>query len=1067
MKAAWNDIKITPYPVTRFTQYDSYNDAVDLKAGVLAQGTKNVLIVGGNVIKISGLNEYLSAANHVLPISGLHLFRDASKQSRILYYVGNKLYAVNPSSDVISSNTWVITDSVLGAWLDIVQLNNMAVIASGEAVALKKYTIAAGVEVLAGTNVPCCSALYVHKSRIFGVLGSYLYFCDINDPAGTWNNIPIDLENKYDLVALGEVGNQLYVFKENKAYAVDTYADDYTGWKVNPVPESIEGILPGGVFTIPDFYTVVATKTGIYAFDGVSFTMMSESILKDLALIDYIERRAFFYYDDVNKLLGFNYIPANAIINNSFSDATGTTPYLFPGWKDSIVGTATVLQKEDSERKYVELKTVAEDDVATISTLPIVTFPVVGNVEIAETTTADFSGGTLDGVTASSNALVLDVTEGGIDSFDDETVWVSSDASCVVSQETTDTKSGDKAVKVTVTVPGSALDAQYDTASLEVITIALNDESAIEAETFTILSSGQLDSISLPLRKSAGATGYLYVEILDTTAGQPNSSLASTYIDMAELSTTTTWEDIAISSFSVTASDVLAVVVYPGSGCTGSAYWEYKITSAYSGGSRWSSANGGASWTQDSDNDFHFKAYVTPLISHPYIEIDFGSGTEKDLSAVNTLLTQLKSTSAAPIIVGFGEAAATEQEDTVNLEADTWTLHEFDISALAASARNAVRYARITYDGVLAADFELIIDAPVITGNRISTELNIETNDSAAISLIVWNATLNGGTVGLETNLSPDEGATYLGWKTATNVGAIPDITSSTDLSRARLKIRETLSSYEVNDVPTLNDVTITISRETTRFFIGAASKRVDGDATTLLTANIYTSDTYDEDAGTLASTNTLYSTTSWLENAITVDVVPKKFMRLEFVNACTATDAAGEACVDDVLLMNELTGQGFVYSMVDKTWTPTDIQLSGAIKNVDDRLIGSPLNRDVDGYHVLAYVFDGTDLLTADIDGKLTFTTNMHVLGNKILSDIDVVYKEIGDYDLTVTVTNEEDETVTDTINLEGNATRAKTSIPVGLFGEFFTVTIEDDSDNPAFEIQEIVLNYRPSARR
>jgi len=77
---------------------------------------------------------------------------------------------------------------------------------------------------------------------------------------------------------------------------------------------------------------------------------------------------------------------------------------------------------------------------------------------------------------------------------------------------------------------------------------------------------------------------------------------------------------------------------------------------------------------------------------------------------------------------------------------------------------------------------------------------------------IEWSKTTPTGTaVKVETALSTDGGSTYGAYQEATSGNSIPGITSATDLSNARLKIKETLSTTDTSVTPKLHSLTFTI----------------------------------------------------------------------------------------------------------------------------------------------------------------------------------------------------------------------------------------------------------------
>ena len=77
---------------------------------------------------------------------------------------------------------------------------------------------------------------------------------------------------------------------------------------------------------------------------------------------------------------------------------------------------------------------------------------------------------------------------------------------------------------------------------------------------------------------------------------------------------------------------------------------------------------------------------------------------------------------------------------------------------------------------------------------------------------IEWSKTTPTNTaVKVETALSTDGGSTYGAFAEATSGSSIPNIASDTDLSNARLKIKETLSTTDTSVTPQLHSLTFTI----------------------------------------------------------------------------------------------------------------------------------------------------------------------------------------------------------------------------------------------------------------
>jgi len=98
------------------------------------------------------------------------------------------------------------------------------------------------------------------------------------------------------------------------------------------------------------------------------------------------------------------------------------------------------------------------------------------------------------------------------------------------------------------------------------------------------------------------------------------------------------------------------------------------------------------------------------------------------------------------------------------------------------------------------------------SGFRLSPVYDISPVDIAASSTISWNATLPANTsLTVETNLSFDGGTTWQGWQTCTSGGSIPGITKGTNISNAKIQVRQTLSTTNTTVTPQLHDLTISI----------------------------------------------------------------------------------------------------------------------------------------------------------------------------------------------------------------------------------------------------------------
>jgi hypothetical protein len=104
-----------------------------------------------------------------------------------------------------------------------------------------------------------------------------------------------------------------------------------------------------------------------------------------------------------------------------------------------------------------------------------------------------------------------------------------------------------------------------------------------------------------------------------------------------------------------------------------------------------------------------------------YAAMDLGGGSEVDLSSANYVSFWIRgSKSNSNFTIGMGEAAATEQTEnfTVELE-DTWQKVYWDISDITGTARDSVRYFRITYTDDSTGSVDLYLDN--LEGNEFFT----------------------------------------------------------------------------------------------------------------------------------------------------------------------------------------------------------------------------------------------------------------------------------------------------------------------------------------------------------
>jgi hypothetical protein len=94
----------------------------------------------------------------------------------------------------------------------------------------------------------------------------------------------------------------------------------------------------------------------------------------------------------------------------------------------------------------------------------------------------------------------------------------------------------------------------------------------------------------------------------------------------------------------------------------------------------------------------------------------------------------------------------------------------------------------------------------VTIGTRLSPSIPLSKLNK--LYRINWVATIPTGTsITVETNISLDNGVTWLGWKTVKNNQFLPDIDKTTDLTNALLQIKQTLQTTDVSLTPTLESI--------------------------------------------------------------------------------------------------------------------------------------------------------------------------------------------------------------------------------------------------------------------
>lgn len=128
------------------------------------------------------------------------------------------------------------------------------------------------------------------------------------------------------------------------------------------------------------------------------------------------------------------------------------------------------------------------------------------------------------------------------------------------------------------------------------------------AQTFTTTTSHEVNYVRVKMYQSAG-TGVVTFAIQAVNAsGAPDGvDLCSGTIDTDSIGTTAGWYTIDVDDHILDGNTTYALV---GRNTGINAFWRSDGSAAtYSGGSEWTSLDGGATWTQDTDDDFMFEIW--------------------------------------------------------------------------------------------------------------------------------------------------------------------------------------------------------------------------------------------------------------------------------------------------------------------------------------------------------------------------------------------------------------------------------------------------------------------------
>jgi len=131
-------------------------------------------------------------------------------------------------------------------------------------------------------------------------------------------------------------------------------------------------------------------------------------------------------------------------------------------------------------------------------------------------------------------------------------------------------------------------------------------------------------------------------------------------------------------------------------------------------------------------------------ITYYHIDRDFGVGGVKDLTGINELKFWVKTSAAVDLRFGMGETAATEQTKDFTTGVGTWETITWDISAIPAGSKDAIRYLRFSLMSEISQDVTILIDAircgSVPAGHYIERDFGVgsELDLSVYDDLVKW-----------------------------------------------------------------------------------------------------------------------------------------------------------------------------------------------------------------------------------------------------------------------------------------------------------------------------------------
>src|SRR6266852_6829028 len=167
-------------------------------------------------------------------------------------------------------------------------------------------------------------------------------------------------------------------------------------------------------------------------------------------------------------------------------------------------------------------------------------------------------------------------------------------------------------VWLTIAVPAGAtgtLDAHSTTPTTSWLQI---NGTQMLAQTFTALTTGQLDQVDLPLGGIWNDGGKIYIAPAGApVTSQPTATTSSSFGSYAgAMSCCSLYRPYTIApAYAVTANGHYAIVVVPNPGT--SVMWAVANSAAYAGGQVWM-GNQPSTWTFMANRAFNFKTYVPP-----------------------------------------------------------------------------------------------------------------------------------------------------------------------------------------------------------------------------------------------------------------------------------------------------------------------------------------------------------------------------------------------------------------------------------------------------------------------